>query len=295
MSVKSIFPAICISGIWLMAYAPAQACSFRAGPLSVAPLSYDPFAFKPVSARAEMILHLEEGTDCPVSVRLLDDSQAPLNRIEIGSTDKAIFDIRPIEQGTAHLDPGTKGFEAVLNRDTPELTLRWDFVLTQDAVLPPGDYTQVLIVAVNSGPISPALQTRGAFLVRALSRAQVNIAGASGTFGSSALDVIDFGTLITGKQRRAFVQIRANSAVNITISSKNRGVMRNESFSDAAPIPYSMVLDERPVSLDSVTQIPFSPPSTVDGISLPMDLTVDDADNKMAGRYSDIITIDVSR
>ncbi len=282
---------------WLLTLLPiaaAQACNVRLGALSITPVSYDPFAFAPVSTHAEVALDLEGDDACAVTLRLVDASLAHIDTVSLGQPGAVIFAVKPSDAGGVSVDPVASTATVSLSHDNRHAVVRWDFTLVQDSVLAPGTYVAPLTVTARPDGASGDLMTKGALTLTTLPRAQVNIAGASGAFGQSRLPLLDFGTLTTGETRRAFVQVRANSPVTVQISSKNHGVMANDDAPTADPIPYDLRLDGQSVDLSGVARRAVDPPLTVDGVSLPMDITIGNVDGKMAGRYSDVITIDVS-
>lgn len=293
MSAKFILAVLSLTGWLIVAAIPAQACDVRLGALNIAPVDYDPFKFAPVATQAKVSLDLTGGDTCSVTLRLTNDSLMRLDTIAVGGPTPALFAIRPAQTG-AQVDSTGETITVTLSHDNPHAEADWDLVLRQDAVLAPNTYTIPLTVAARADGSAADLLVKGAFTLRTLPRAQINIAGASGAFGQSPLALIDFGTLETGEQRRAFVQIRANSPVTVQVSSKNHGVMTNETLPGADPINYSLSLGGKTLNLSGMAQVPVDPPRTVDGVSLPMDITIGNVDGKMAGRYSDVIIIDVS-
>jgi len=124
-------------------------------------------------------------------------------------------------------------------------------------------------------------------------RAQVNIAGASGSFDAGVRRAsLDFGTLTTGVERRAFIQVRANGSARINISSANRGNLRQDGT--AQGIPYLLTIDGTPIALDrGQSSLSRRPAKTLDGTAYEMIATVPRVPDIFAGQYSDIVTIDV--
>jgi spore coat protein U-like protein len=173
-----------------------------------------------------------------------------------------------------------------------------------------------LAIDVAEGQIAPAGRYRDEITVRAYdltaraflgkernvqlsaevrSRAQVNIAGASGAFDRSfALPKIDFGEIVPGAERTAFVQIRATSAVTIDVESKNHGVLRHRQLGDTVKgLPYTVRLDGKQLNLRGGASIDRHPPLTLEGVSYPMIVRLGDTPAPMAGEYQDTITISV--
>lgn len=174
-----------------------------------------------------------------------------------------------------------------------------------------------LALEVAEGQIAPAGRYRDEITVRAYdlgaraflskernvqlaaevrSRAQVNIAGASGAFDKSfALPKIDFGEIAPGAERTAFVQVRATSAVTIDVESKNHGVLRHTQFGDTVKgVPYTVRFDGKQLNLKGGgASLERHPPITLEGASYPMVVRLGDTPPPMAGEYQDTITISV--
>lgn len=127
-------------------------------------------------------------------------------------------------------------------------------------------------------------------------RAQMNIAGAAGAFGQGApVSRVDFGELTTDKQRRVFLQIRANTTARLTIDSANKGYLKlTESSSPEDSVRYGANLNGTDIDLGQHYEAVLDLPRSIGGSSLPLDLRLDRVDAHMAGTYSDMITIEIS-
>lgn len=167
-------------------------------------------------------------------------------------------------------------------------------------IAPAATYSDVLTFRAYRSGSGPLVQvgtdrtaTAGAVVE---ARAQVNIAGTSGSFGTPfALDRIDFGTLATGASRNAIVQVRATSPVSITVGSQNQGKLKHKVLTTDAGVPYAMQLDGASVDLSgSSTSLNRSPPISLDGINYPMNLQIGDITGRPAGEYQDTLTINVA-
>lgn len=127
-------------------------------------------------------------------------------------------------------------------------------------------------------------------------RAQVNFAGASSeVFGSMSAGGIDFGELRTGAQKDAFIQVRATSPVQLTFSSFNSGRLRHKVTPGAtAAIPYTILIDSEPLALEKgrVT-LARKLKSGLEASNYRFAVRIDDADNRIAGTYEDVVTITV--
>ncbi len=125
-------------------------------------------------------------------------------------------------------------------------------------------------------------------------RAQLNIAGTSGSFGAFELDEIDFGALATGSTRNAVVQVRATRPVAITLSSENNGQLKHESLPAATGVPYALQLDGTGVDLTAgLWLMGRTPALNLNGTNYPMTVTIVDTAGRAAGAYKDRLTITV--
>lgn len=129
--------------------------------------------------------------------------------------------------------------------------------------------------------------------VTVLSRAQVNVAGTAGSFGSGfAVDLIDFGTLEDGEQQTLFLQLRTNVTSTVLVRSEHGGRMVN-SVNKAYAVPYTMQLGGVAVALDVGEQRAAGPSGSLTGQSMPMVVRVGEIGPVAAGTYSDTITIEI--
>lgn len=125
-------------------------------------------------------------------------------------------------------------------------------------------------------------------------RAQLNIAGTSGSFGTFEIGELDFGTLSTGETRNAVVQVRATRPVAITMSARHEGVMKHRTLDGVAGVPYTLNVDGTDVSLaGSGSSLTRTPAQTLDGTNYPLTITIGDTKGRAAGAYRDRITINV--
>lgn len=125
-------------------------------------------------------------------------------------------------------------------------------------------------------------------------RAQVNIAGASSSWGAWGVDELDFNTLTQGETRSAKVQVRATTGVKITVDSENDGVLKHKTLAGAS-VPYALKLNGTVLTLSSgAADLNVSPPVSLDGTSYPMVVTIGDVSGRPAGSYKDLLTVTVS-
>lgn len=127
-----------------------------------------------------------------------------------------------------------------------------------------------------------------------ISRAQINIAGVSSSFGNSyGIDTVDFGNLEMGKAQTVYVQLRGNSAMRMTIESENAGEMRHEVIRNAPGIAYTVgVLGDtfKPIARRTFDGLLSS---GLYGANIPMTFVIQEVGDRPAGRYSDILTLSI--
>jgi Spore Coat Protein U domain len=127
------------------------------------------------------------------------------------------------------------------------------------------------------------------------SKAQVNIAGSAGSFGTFALTTLDFGELQQGTARNAFVQVRATTSMRVSVTSANGGALERLGTTYRARVAYALTLGGTDLPLAAGTQsLRVDQPATVDGESLPLLVTLTGATESLpAGTYQDVLTVDV--
>lgn len=126
-------------------------------------------------------------------------------------------------------------------------------------------------------------------------KAQVNIAGSAGSFGTFAITTLDFGELRQGTMRNAFVQVRATTRMRVSVTSTNSGALERVGTTYRARVPYALTLSGTDLALGAGPQsLRVNQPATADGESLPLSVTITGAtDGLPAGTYQDMLTVDV--
>lgn len=152
-----------------------------------------------------------------------------------------------------------------------------------------------LFDAAGSTPVQLGSDRTAPAAARIEARAQLNIAGTSGSFGAFELDEIDFGALATGTTRNAVVQVRATRPVAITVSSENLGQLKHEDLPAATGVPYALRLDTDVVNLMAGPYtLSRTPDLSLNGTNFPMMVTITDTAGRAAGAYKDRLTITVT-
>jgi hypothetical protein len=144
----------------------------------------------------------------------------------------------------------------------------------------------------TSGRLSgPPLQTTTLSISYAVAQVlSVNIKG-----GDSATTV-NFGALAKGQRRTVAIQARSNLGYRLDVSSDNHGVL---ALTPKAPgqdwtVPYAATLGGRPLDLaGGASLLDFPPTRPERDASHSLTVSIGDVRQKRAGRYEDVITIEI--
>jgi len=171
-------------------------------------------------------------------------------------------------------------------------------VLNGPVFAPAGEYTAPLQFQLFSNGASVGSPYTYNLPLSVKARAQVNIAGSSGSFGGAGtVDKVDFGDLQTGESRTVYVQLLSNADVDVSFSSLNGLKLQHvDPARQQTPIAYAAVFNGSSLPLTSPGaryKVRRSADTSLSGSSLPLTLTVGTVQDNIAGTYQDIITIDV--
>lgn len=273
----------------------AQACdlALTRTPSAVV-IDYNPFAVGPSAGALDLGLKNQGDAECDLRLSFIDEAGVPAASLALGGVG---VQFRPRESSglrTSELEPGV--FRYTLSGQASG-DAQLDTAIVVDAVPDAGTYAadlKLLIQDEEGKLLVPPLPVRVQLV--STPRAQLNLAGAAGAFGSgSSVEVVDFGDAVTGATRRIFVQVRANAPSTLSISSEHRGVMRRlGDVETPSNVPYTVELQGDPVDLSAPWTKAIDPPRTLAGASLPMLFTLGAVSGQMAGKYQDVLTIDIS-
>lgn len=272
----------------------AAACELRAiGTPDTIRLEYDPFIHARPTGRLDLELANDGQTDCVVRLHLTTRLGEPLRTFDLGGV-PILFRVRdgsPVIARSA--EPNVFDLTVPPGRT---IVASVDAVTEGDAVPEAGSYTGDLALEVrpeDQDLLIPPVPV--SLLLQSPPRAQVGIAGAAGAFGSSqSVEVLDLGDARTGLSKRAFLQIRANTDARLSIQSENGGVLkRPDDRSEESTISYVLTLDGAEVDLRHLVLLDVDPPRTVNGQSIPFDITLGAVGSQMAGRYQDVLMVDI--
>lgn len=288
--------AVAVIGLISFGAAPAQAAEcvlqINQAPPSVR-LDYDPFLPATAPARMSFRIHNPAGEACEADLALVDTPGVPIVRQSVGMTGLGL-EIRP-DAGVSRASVPSVFHVAVGPDQTLETT--FDVAVIEDAVVQAGRYTQPLTLELRQPGGSVAYDRAPVVIeVTALPRAQLNLSGSRGAFGSgTSVSVVDFGNAETGKTRQLFVQTRTNSAARLTFSSANRGrLVLQSAGSDTGALDYAVTFDGSRLDLSQVATRDVDPPRTYAGQSYDLVLTLGEVGGARAGLYSDELTIEIS-
>lgn len=275
---------------WLVGFAAtAQACEVRVDQVQAPTITYDPFTASPVGNRLRVAATVPGDDGCTPTIALTDAAGAPLTALRF---DTLIFRLELVT--SAEVERGSEPATAILRArsDGGSVTAEWLLVPTDETVLPPGDYSARVAVAVRA-PDSGSPAAPAAIVVRSIPRAQLNLAGAAAGFAGGADTAgIDLGDLHPGAAGRVFVQVRANTNAQVTFTSANHGLLRSAGV--ASEIPYDLRFDGQLLDLASVQTRTVRRSTALAGDAYELRAEVGEFPPAQAGRYSDIVTIDIS-
>jgi len=276
----------------------AEACDVTLTPVqTTARLDYDPFAFAKTADRITFELENHDSQRCDVDVVLLDQARASLDEVSVSNAGVLVRITNG--PGEAILAPtATPGTWRTRLEPGSRAKVSLDSTVVQDGVAPAGIYEVLFNLEVrDAGLVSTrtaALPVRLVFA--ALPRAQMNIVGAVGTFGSGqSVALIDFGVLQAGARRRVYLQVRANTSARLTISSRNLGRLMPDLPGTKDPgVAYSALFVDEAIDLTRPWEKIIKPPATLAGDSLPLEVIIDSLDAHPAGRFSDTLVVELS-
>lgn len=281
------------TGVLLAAATPGVACDLMVETPEAVRIEYNPFAVGASAGPLDILFQNRSDTACELRLRLVDDIGDPRPVIDLGG---AVVEFRPREASglfRRDLEPGVFLLSVAGNAT---VRAEIDAAVVHNAVVEAGDHQADLRLAVQGPGGEPAaLAVPLHVILRSAPRAQVNIAGSAGAFGSgSSVEVVDFGVAATGVVRRVFVQVRANAESTLSVKSEHHGVMRHvELGEEGTVVAYLLELDGQPVDLSETWTQRVDPPRTLEGVSLPLDFTLGPVTGQMSGRYEDLLTIDI--
>lgn len=260
-------------------------------------IEYDPFASATLPGVVRFTLANRGSQDCQARVALRDLFDQPQAVLQVGEPALGLA-VRAIStQLSPTVEPGVFLVQLAENQS---LELEIGLSVVEDVMVQAGLHDVDAMLAAWADTPSSALVSPVRVTVAATPRAQLNLAGAAGDFGADSVGRIDFGPAEPSASRRLYLQVRANAASRVTVTSENRGrlLLQTEDAepadADATPfIRYTLELDAQPIDLSTPSDVDVDPPRTYRGRSMEMILQLQDVPPGPAGRYEDLITFEV--
>lgn len=266
--------------------------AFAACDVSISNLTVNPFAnydpFVPAAATTVLQATLASAEPGPCSLTVAVSPGNPnFNLVAPGG---AQLQARFLTPGTV----GAHGFEQTLSVPSGPSVVSFNIEAPAGQVVPPGAY-DVLLTAALVDQNGAYDQRTAQLTANVQSRAEVGVANGGGAWNVTQSGLIDLGTLTTGEAGQAFVQVRANTLTNISISSQTSSTLIRDNATPAdAPIPFTVTLDAAPVNIAAgPAQIQRTPSATLVGSVYTLQVQIGTVGQHYAGQYSGTIEIDV--
>ena len=290
----------CAVALWsVTALSPAQAQPKTCVPVIKNPptsvqVDYDPFLVGAAPTGLTFQLLNQTDTTCKIDLAITNSSREPV--FDLPLADLGLV----LNIGSSAAEPqGTQktGLYEVILEAGQTKDISFDLSVTTNAVVPAGRYVYSLFLAwVQPGDKIATVITPFQLTLNAVPRAQMNLSGASGNFGTGpTVSIVDFGTAETGKVQGLFIQARTNAPSRLTFRSANHGRMvLDGDESRANSLPYRIIFDGDALDLETTAIRPIEPPPNYSGISYPLVLQLGDVNGRRAGHYSDELTIEIT-
>ena len=278
----------------MVMFSAAQACVLETGgsPSSVL-IDYDVYSFQRAISSTSFEVRNDGDVECDLEVVIEDlgDFPPPFNYASAGVS----IDVLAPGLQRPQSDQVINGIFSVILAPGEQRLVQLDFFTDQNAAIPAGNYSNDITIGIRERTsFDPLEEFVTSLAIVASPRAQINIAGSNGNFDKSNFtDFIDFDEPEVNESRQVFVQVRSNANTIMTIRSDNGGVMKHES-SDTSYIRYVTSLDGTQVDLSSEVTLSNFSPTDLNGLSRPLEITIDELNNPLAGRYTDRIVIEIA-
>lgn len=178
---------------------------------------------------------------------------------------------------------------------------------TTPSLKPPGLYVDNLVVSVFGGAIgslvSPDATAHLGVATTVPRDIELSLVPSGGGFDpNSTAQTLDFGTLAQGMARSLDLRVLSNAGYVVTFSSQNNGnlVLSGSGGQDPSTrVPYRVTVNSAAQNLagSATNPVPVATgwgQTTTSGIVNPVLITIGDVSGKVAGRYSDNITVTVA-
>lgn len=294
LSSQLMGAGLALSAILVTVPARAETCQFRIENLpSTVALTYD--AFSP--SRAPFPLKFQvlntQDNECQARFALVDSTNSTVSTWVPQNTSLKL-ELRPRTGVTRssfpdHFDLNIEGGQST--------EVEFDVVVLEEAVVPSGTYNERLFLNLYQSDGTTLMEQVPVNLALvSIPRAQLNISGSRGEFGSGGtVSIVDFGPAETGKARHVYVQARANASSRLSFKSMNKGRLRLlDQAEDGPSLEYKASFDGTPLDLSDISFRDIDLPYTYSGLAFELNLVLGEVAGARAGTYSDEITIEIS-
>ncbi len=274
-----------------------SSCNAKIGTISAVPtVVYDPFD----GVSASVVFTVEavnlSSEPCSLSLAIASAGSSSTRYFKMGGEN-----LRYVVENTDGDDyendiDEPRGYHALAGGVNKTKIITVKVKVPSGLIAPAGNYSNMLslkLYRAGGGGLGTVRTANANAIVE--KRAQVNIAGASGSFGAWSVDELDFNTLTNGETRSAKVQVRATTGVTITVASQNLSKLKHKILLSDPGVLYGLKLNNVLLSLtggSAVLNVP--PPVSLDGASYPMLVTIGDVSGRPSGAYKDLLTITVT-
>ena len=173
---------------------------------------------------------------------------------------------------------------------------------TTPRLKPAGMYADNFMVSIYNGNVGDSLSspdaTAGISLSTAVPRnVQLSLVCTGAGFDpNSTTQALDFGNLTENALRTFDIRILTNAGFSVTFTSQNQGVLKHTSSDVKTTIPYKVAVNS---TLQNLTNGPVvvangGGQTTTSGAVNPVSITIGSVADKVAGNYSDVITVTVA-
>lgn len=248
------------------------------------------------------------GGDCDYVVALSSDGASGQFRQLTRSTDSIDFNIYTTASASTPVGsiPGADQQEVLsgtfATAGSQEDIVNFYIALEPGQIVPRGRYSSTMAVILYEGTLASAIEVQRINLtVRANVDEVVEISLVDSGQPFDLFDtgyIVDFGQSLGPATQGFDMRIRGNAGFDVRFKSGNRGAMQFLADTRQPGIPYSFSVNNSPAAFDSAGQVkvalkPSGTVTPVGGDAFPVEFSIGDIGNFLAGIYEDTVTITV--
>lgn len=293
-SLQLMGAGLALSALLVTVPARAETCRFRIENLpSTVTLTYDSFSPSRAPFPLKFRVLNTQDDECQARFALVDSTNNTVSTWVPQNTGLKL-ELRPRTGVTRsslpdHFDVNVEGGQSS--------EVEFDVVVLEEAVVPSGTYNERLYLNLYQSDGSTQIEQVPVNLALiSLPRAQLNISGSRGEFGSGGtVSIVDFGPAETGKARHVYLQTRANASSRLSFKSMNKGRLRLlDQDENGTSLEYKASFDGTPLDLSNISFRDIHLPYTYSGLAFELNFVLGEVAGARAGTYSDEITIEIS-